>query len=121
MLPVLALPPPPNPLACLLASLSLKTQSPHQLRAVPRLWQDKDLAGGPCNSEEEREAQTGWFPCPLPQLISPPQAPGKLGAQPREKDYPLPVTFMPSITFKLCDPGLSLLLLGTLQNMLRIP
>ena len=32
--------------------------------AGPRLWQDKELAGGPGNSEEEGETKTGSFPAP---------------------------------------------------------
>lgn len=46
--------------------------------AEPRLWQDKELAGGPGNSEKERETQTGSFPAPQAYQYPP----GKLGAQP---------------------------------------
>lgn len=45
--------------------------------AEPRLWQDKELAGGPGNSEKEgRHKQVPSLP---PSLSVPP---GKLGAQP---------------------------------------
>lgn len=56
---------PPKPLAHPLVFITqLKAQYPVEADGKAQALQDKELAGGPGNSEEEGETQTGSLPAP---------------------------------------------------------